>query len=60
LKVQAWWKKALDKNLWGRIIKEAKVHTGLWSQRKKKKILNCFLSHKLKHQYLNCSSCISA
>jgi hypothetical protein len=29
LKVEAWWKKALGRNLWGRIIKEAKVHTGL-------------------------------
>jgi hypothetical protein len=28
LKVEAWWKKALDRNIWGRIIKEAKVHTG--------------------------------
>jgi hypothetical protein len=37
LKVEAWWKKALDMNIWGRIIKEVKVHTGLYSQRKKKK-----------------------
>jgi hypothetical protein len=29
LKVEAWWKKALDRNIWRRIIKEAKVHTGL-------------------------------
>jgi hypothetical protein len=29
LKVEEWWKKALDKNIWGRIIKEAKVHKGL-------------------------------
>jgi hypothetical protein len=29
LKVEAWWKKALDRNIWGMIIKEAKVHTGL-------------------------------
>jgi hypothetical protein len=29
LKVEAWWKKALDRNIWGRIIKEAKVHKGL-------------------------------
>jgi hypothetical protein len=29
LKVDAWWRKALDRNLCGRIIKEAKVHTGL-------------------------------
>jgi hypothetical protein len=36
LKVEAWWKKALDRNIWGRIIKETKVHTGLCSQRKKK------------------------
>jgi hypothetical protein len=36
LKVEAWWKKALDRNIWWRIIKETKVHTGLWSQRKKK------------------------
>jgi hypothetical protein len=27
MKVEAWWKKTLDRNLWGRIIKEAKVHT---------------------------------
>jgi hypothetical protein len=29
LKVEAWWKKAHDRNVWGRIIKEAKVHKGL-------------------------------
>jgi hypothetical protein len=29
LKVETWWKKAHDRNIWGRIIKEAKVHTGL-------------------------------
>jgi hypothetical protein len=29
LKVEVWWKKALDRNIWWRIIKEAKVHTGL-------------------------------
>jgi hypothetical protein len=29
LKVEAWWKKAPDRNIWGEIIKEAKVHTGL-------------------------------
>jgi hypothetical protein len=29
LKVGAWWKKTLDRNLWERIIKEAKVHKGL-------------------------------
>jgi hypothetical protein len=29
LKVEAWWKKALDRNIWGRIVKEAKVHKGL-------------------------------
>jgi hypothetical protein len=29
LKVEAWWKKACDRNIWGRIIKEDKVHTGL-------------------------------
>jgi hypothetical protein len=28
-KTEAWRKKALDRNIWGRIIKEAKVHTGL-------------------------------
>jgi hypothetical protein len=27
LKVEAWWKKALDRNIWGRIIKEVKVHS---------------------------------
>jgi hypothetical protein len=36
LKVETWWKKALYRNIWGRIIKEAKVHKGLWSQKKKK------------------------
>jgi hypothetical protein len=42
LKVEAWWKKALDRNIWGRIIKEAKVYNGLQSQRKKKVTnLNC-------------------
>jgi hypothetical protein len=29
LKVETWWKKACDKDIWRRIIKEAKVHTGL-------------------------------
>jgi hypothetical protein len=29
LKVETWWKKAVDRNIWGRIIKEAKVHKGL-------------------------------
>jgi hypothetical protein len=29
LKVEKWWKKALDRNIWRRIIKEAKVHKGL-------------------------------
>jgi hypothetical protein len=29
LKVEAWWKKALDRNIWGRIIKQAKIHKGL-------------------------------
>jgi hypothetical protein len=29
LKVETWWKKALDRNVCGRIIKEAKVHNGL-------------------------------
>jgi hypothetical protein len=29
LKVEPWWKKARDRNIWGRIIKEAKVHKGL-------------------------------
>jgi hypothetical protein len=29
LKVAAWWKKAFDTNLWRRIIKESKIHTGL-------------------------------
>jgi hypothetical protein len=29
LKVKAWWKKARDRNLSGRIIKEVKVHKGV-------------------------------
>jgi hypothetical protein len=29
LKVEAWWKIALDRNIWMRIIKEAKIHKGL-------------------------------
>jgi hypothetical protein len=29
LKVEAWWKKAHDRNIWGKIIKEAKVRKGL-------------------------------
>jgi hypothetical protein len=29
LKVETWWKKARDRNIWGRIIKETKVHKGL-------------------------------
>jgi hypothetical protein len=29
LKVETWWKKALDRNIWARIVKEAKVHKGL-------------------------------
>jgi len=28
-KVEAWWKKALDRNIWKMVIKVAKVHTGL-------------------------------
>jgi hypothetical protein len=34
-KVEARWRKARDRNIWERIIKEAKVHKGLRSQRKK-------------------------
>jgi hypothetical protein len=26
VEVETWWKKALDRNIWGRIIKETKVH----------------------------------
>jgi hypothetical protein len=29
LKVEAWWKKALDRNIWERITKEGRVHTEL-------------------------------
>jgi hypothetical protein len=29
LKVETWRKKALDRNIWQRVIKEAKVHKGL-------------------------------
>jgi hypothetical protein len=29
LKVETWWEKARDRNIWGRIIKEAKVRKGL-------------------------------
>jgi hypothetical protein len=29
LKVEIWWKKGLDRNICGRITKEAKVHKGL-------------------------------
>jgi hypothetical protein len=29
VKVETWWKKALDRNILGRIVKEAKVHKGL-------------------------------
>jgi hypothetical protein len=29
LKVERWWNKALDRNIWGRIIKESKVLKGL-------------------------------
>jgi hypothetical protein len=36
LKVELWWKKARDRNIWGRIIKEVKVYEGLQSERKKK------------------------
>jgi hypothetical protein len=28
-KVETWWKTPLDRNIWGMIIKEAKVHKGL-------------------------------
>jgi hypothetical protein len=44
LKVEAWWKKAHDKNLCGRIIKEAKVHTGLVTQKKKKETARNYLN----------------
>jgi hypothetical protein len=37
LKVETWWKRAHDRNSWGRIIKETKVHKELYSQRKKVK-----------------------
>jgi hypothetical protein len=37
LKVEILWKKALERNIWGKMIKEAKVHKGLYSQRTKKK-----------------------
>jgi hypothetical protein len=29
LKVEAWWKKARDSNIWERIVKEDKVYEGL-------------------------------
>jgi hypothetical protein len=29
VKVETWWEKALERDIWGRIIKEAKVHKGL-------------------------------
>jgi hypothetical protein len=29
LKAETWWKKPCDRNTWGRIIKESKVHKGL-------------------------------
>jgi hypothetical protein len=29
LEVETWWKKACDRNIWGRITKEANVHKGL-------------------------------
>jgi hypothetical protein len=29
LKVEVWWKKAFDRNIWRRIINEAKIHKGL-------------------------------
>jgi hypothetical protein len=29
LKVEAWWKKALGRHIWGRVIKETMVHKGL-------------------------------
>jgi hypothetical protein len=38
LKVEAWCKKALDRNICWRITKEAKVHKGLQGQKKKKKM----------------------
>jgi hypothetical protein len=37
LEVEAWWNQALDRNISGKIIKEAKVYTKLYSQKKKKK-----------------------
>jgi hypothetical protein len=37
LKVDTWWKKALDRNILGRIVNEDTVHKGLQSQRRKKK-----------------------
>jgi hypothetical protein len=37
LKVETWWKKALDRNILGRIVKEDTVHKGLQIQRRKKK-----------------------
>jgi hypothetical protein len=37
LQVEAWWNKALDRNFWGKIIKEAKVHTGLRARRRRRR-----------------------
>jgi hypothetical protein len=39
LKVETLWNKARDRNIWRRVIKEVKVHKGLWMLRKKKKDL---------------------
>jgi hypothetical protein len=39
LKVEAWWKKAGDRNIWGRIIKEAKVHNDC--RARGRRISNC-------------------
>jgi hypothetical protein len=41
LKVDTWWKKALDGNILGRIVKEDTVHKGLQIQRRKKKKKAC-------------------
>jgi hypothetical protein len=51
LKVKTWWKKACDRNIWGRIIKEAKVYKRLQSQRKKKAV-NLPLTSWKKYQVL--------
>jgi hypothetical protein len=53
LKVETWWKKALNRNMWGRIIKEAKDHR-LWARGR-----TISLPIHILHMHACLSSCVA-